>query len=185
MKLLPRLVISAEVISKIEVVASVEPLTWIRLLVVVGLSVKTPVPSRVEDQSTLLPLKVIAPIPVKAAVIEMVPVPALAVRSLPAPAIALAMVISPLLALLLSVKSEFKVTGLELPRVITTSSALELVVIVPPKLKEEGDVGANEPPAYVKVSLAESPMVSVPLVSKGVAVKKLVMEFVEPVILML
>ena len=150
----------------------------------VGLRVNTPVPSSVEDQSTLLPLKLIAPIPVKAAVIEMVPVPALALRSLPAPAIALAIVIVPLLALLLSVKSEFKVTGLELPRVISPS-ALELVVIVPPKLKEEGDVGANEPPAYVKVSLAESPMVSVPLVSKGVSVKKLVMEFVEPVILML
>jgi hypothetical protein len=58
-------------------------------------------------------------------------------------------------------------------------------MIVPAKLNDEGDVGSNAPPAYVKVSLAESPMVSVPLVSKGVDVEKFAMEFVEPVILML
>ena len=118
------------------------------MLVVVGLSVKTPVPSRVEDQSTLLALKVIAPIPVKAAVIEIVPVPALAVRSLPAPAIALAIVIVPLLALLLSVKFEFNVTDvLESPKVIEPAPALLLlVVIVPPKLSEDGLEGANAPP---------------------------------------
>ena len=112
------------------------------------MSVKTPVPSRVEDQSTLLPLKVIAPIPVKAAVMEIVPVPELVVRSLPAPVIALAIVIVPLLALLLSVKLEFSDTEvLESPNVIKpTPALLLLVVIVPPKLSEDGLVGAKAPP---------------------------------------
>ena len=149
----------------------------------VGLSVNTPVPSSVDDQSTLLPLKLIAPIPVKAAVIEMVPVPALALRSLPAPAIALAIVIVPLLSLLFSVKPEFNDKEvLESPRVIVPAPALLLlVVIVPPKLSEDGLVGANAPPEYVKVSVAESPMVSDPVVSKGVELEKLVMVFDEPV----
>ena len=131
-------------------------------------------------------MNVRSPIPVSAAVIEIVPVPEFKVSAFVSPSIALEIVIVPLLALLLSVKSAFKVTGLELPKVMLPAPAeLVLVVIVPPKLNDDGDVGANAPPAYVKVSLAESPMVSVPLVSKGVDVEKLAMEFVEPVILML
>lgn len=186
LKLVPKLPNSVAVISKILGVASVDPFTWIKLLVVDGLRVSRPAPSTVDDQSILLPINVRLPIPDRAAVIEIAPVPEFKVSPLPLPVIALAMVMTPLLALLLRVKSAFKVTGLELPRVmLPTPAELVLVVMVPPKLKDEGDDGANEPPAYVKVSLAESPMVSVPVVSNGVAVEKLVIEFVDPVMPML
>jgi hypothetical protein len=127
--------------------------------------------------------------PLNAEVMEIDPVPALRVKAFPPPAIVaeLAIVISELLALVFTVRPAPSVTAVfASPRVTAPFPAVVLlVIIVPAKLNDEGDVGSNAPPAYVKVSLAESPMVSVPLVSKGVDVEKLAMEFVEPVILML
>jgi hypothetical protein len=127
--------------------------------------------------------------PLNAEVIEIDPVPALRVSAFSPPTIVaeLAIVISELLALVFTVRPAPSVTAVfASPRVTAPFPAVVLlVIIVPAKLNDEGDVGSNAPPAYVKVSLAESPMVSVPLVSKGVDVEKLAMEFVEPVILML
>ena len=110
--------------------------------------VRTPVPSRVDDQSILLPLKLSPPMPVNAAVIKIVPVPVFSVKSLPAPAIALATVIVPLLALLFRVRFELSAKEvLESPNVIYPAPAvLLLVVIVPPKLNEDGLKGTKEPP---------------------------------------
>ena len=77
-------------------------------------------------------------------------------------------------------------TGIELPRVIAPLPAeLVVVAIVPPKFNAEGMVGANEPPEYENESLAESPIVKLPVVSKALVVEKLAIELLDPKILML
>ncbi len=147
LKLVPKLASSAAVISRMVLVASVEPLMCIRLVVVVGFKVREPVPDRVEDQSILLPVKLMFPIPVTAPVNAMVPVPELIVMLLEAPARARATVIFALLALLSNVKSECKVTGIVLPNVIAPpADVLVVVAIVPPRLSADGIVGAKAPP---------------------------------------
>jgi hypothetical protein len=116
---------------------------------------------------------------------EIVPVPAFSVSALPPPAIVaeLAIVIAELLALVLTVNPAPSVTAVfASPRVTAPFPGVALLVTkVPDKLSEDGLVGANAPPEYVKVSVAESPMVSDPVVSKGVELEKLVMVFVGPV----
>ncbi len=147
LKLVPKLANSAAVISRIVLVASVEPLMCIRLVVVVGFKVREPVPDRVDDQSILLPVRLILPIPVTAPVNAIVPVPELIVMLLVAPAIARDTVIFALLALLSRVKSECSVTGIVLPKVIAPlPDVLVVVAIVPPMLSAEGLVGAKAPP---------------------------------------
>ncbi|BEI41389.1 hypothetical protein PHIN9_13200 [Polynucleobacter sp. HIN9] len=126
------------------------------------------------------------PIPVTAPVNAMVPVPELIVMLLVAPAMARATVMFALLALLSSVKSECKVTGIELPKVITPlPDVLVVVAMVPPILSADGIVGAKAPPEYAKASLAESPIVRLPVVSNAVVVEKLAIELLEPKMLKL
>ena len=75
-------------------------------MVVVGLRVNDPEPSKEEDQSILLAVKLRLPIPVTAPVIEIAPVPALTVKFLAPPEIARAIVTLELLVLLSKVRCE-------------------------------------------------------------------------------
>lgn len=133
-----------------------------------------------------MPVKLISPIPVTAPVKVILPVPALIVMLLEAPAIARATETFALLALLSKIKSECKLIGIVLPKVIVPLPAVVVVVaIVPPRLRAEGMVGAKAPPENENESLAESPIVTLPVVSKAVVVEKLAIELLEPKMLRL
>ena len=170
-------------ISSVLAPASVASPTLITLVVVVGLSVNKPVPEIVADQSISFAVKLKFPMPVNAWVMEIVPVPAFSDKALPPPAMALAIEILPLLALLLSVKSSSNViVVLPSPSAINPTPAVALdVVMVPASWSALEKLGAKPPVTIVSVSLAASPTVSTPLVSKAVVVEKLLILLLAPV----
>ena len=161
-------------ISNVLAPASAVPPRLITFVAVVGLSVNVPVPATAALKLISSAINDRLPIPLNADVTEIKPVPALRDKVLPAPAIVLelARVMVELLAVVLMVKLAPKTTAvLASPSVTAPFPAVVLLVtILPDKFKVAGRLGLNAPPEYVKVSVASSPKVSVPLVSNGVAV---------------
>ncbi len=171
---LPKRPSSEARISKVDVSASLAAPRLMILVAVVGFNINVPVPAIAADQLISFAVKLKLPIPLSAEVMDIVPVPAFRVSAFPAPVIVaeLAMVILELLALVLIVKPAPNVTAvLTSPSVTAPFPAVVLLVmIVPAKLRVAGDVGAKAPPEYVKLSVASSPIVTVPVVSNGVEV---------------
>lgn len=126
LKVLPNKANLAAVMSKVLAPTSLEPPTLITLVVVVGFKLRVPVPAMEAVQPISLPMKLKAPMPLKAEVMEMVPVPAFNVSAFPAPAIVaeLAKVMLELLVLELIVVSASKTTDVSAsPRVIAAEDA--------------------------------------------------------------
>ena len=176
-KLLPNKSSSALLMSRVLVSASVPPARLIARLLLPGLMVKLSVPVMAAVHTISLAVKLVAPMPVKAALTVKLPVPALMLSVLPAPAMALASVILALLALLFKTKLSVMASVTPVPPMdIEPAPAVARVVVkVPAKLTLAGPPAAgttklNALPPMLKVSLAPLPKIKLPLVINGVVV---------------